>query len=568
MFNDYYTILGVSFDATQSEIKQAYRKQVKKWHPDRNSDPSAKERITDIIEAYLILSNEIDRQKYDDEYEKYFKARSRQGQAPPGPRDKDLLERMYEAAKKAKKYAKGTYKDIVNIGATAIKESLRFVLKFLLILFVSSIVIGIIYTIVFELKDRNVKVRSLDSLPHFTNKDKYSSHNIPYFGTFKMPHTIERKTEQTNDINEDPYVAILKARKSVIYKATFQQRGLNSMEAQAKQEYARVLISTEIIQPNQFPLKLEGLNIKHSEIDQFYDSIKEQFLRDLMIMGGSVISWDKAELVSINDQKALHISYLRKMHDSPPVKVNCYFFKKRDTLRSITMSYRESDALKYKNDFEKILSSIQLTSNKLTGRINNNYLQVEKLNSLPYFNKDDGNVKNFDVEEFGSITLPNNMDSIAVNMGSEHFVTTFFEKRNSRNIQKKAGYAKITIMTKLNVNVKRNINSTQITLSELKDYEDDLFLGYNIKTAKIVEQEKSIPVSFNGIEAFKFSYTVRIEPLRKNFKHITYLIENHDRMHSIVFSSPIENWASREETFLKILESISIPSIYTNNQSN
>ena len=63
---DYYDILGVDRDADQKEIKKAYRKLAKKYHPDRNpDDPEAGEKFKEISEAYGILSDEDKRARYD-----------------------------------------------------------------------------------------------------------------------------------------------------------------------------------------------------------------------------------------------------------------------------------------------------------------------------------------------------------------------------------------------------------------------------------------------------------------------------------------------------------------------
>lgn len=63
---DYYEILGVSKDASDSDIKKAYRKLALKYHPDRNpNDTSAEEKFKELGEAYEILSNEEKRAAYD-----------------------------------------------------------------------------------------------------------------------------------------------------------------------------------------------------------------------------------------------------------------------------------------------------------------------------------------------------------------------------------------------------------------------------------------------------------------------------------------------------------------------
>ncbi len=63
---DFYAILGVSKDASEADIKKAYRKMARKYHPDTNSgDADAERRFKDITEANSVLSDPEDRQQYD-----------------------------------------------------------------------------------------------------------------------------------------------------------------------------------------------------------------------------------------------------------------------------------------------------------------------------------------------------------------------------------------------------------------------------------------------------------------------------------------------------------------------
>ena len=70
-FRDYYEVMGVSRDASADDIKRAYRKLARKYHPDVSKEPDAEARFKEIGEAYEVLKNPEKREAYDQLGQRY-----------------------------------------------------------------------------------------------------------------------------------------------------------------------------------------------------------------------------------------------------------------------------------------------------------------------------------------------------------------------------------------------------------------------------------------------------------------------------------------------------------------
>ena len=80
-YKDYYKTLGVDRNASEKEIKSAYRKLARKYHPDVNpGDKSAEEKFKEVSEAYEVLSDKDKRTKYD-QFGQYWEQMGQPGAA-------------------------------------------------------------------------------------------------------------------------------------------------------------------------------------------------------------------------------------------------------------------------------------------------------------------------------------------------------------------------------------------------------------------------------------------------------------------------------------------------------
>ncbi len=97
---DYYTILGIAKNASDAEIKKAYRQAALKYHPDRNpGDSTAAEKFREAAEAYEVLSNPEQRKQYDQYGQDFGRRRGapeyEEPTPPPHNRPSEIMEELY-----------------------------------------------------------------------------------------------------------------------------------------------------------------------------------------------------------------------------------------------------------------------------------------------------------------------------------------------------------------------------------------------------------------------------------------------------------------------------------------
>lgn len=127
MFIDYYQILEIEPTHPQSEIKNAYKRQARRWHPDKNPGKDTTQEMQDVNEAYLILNDSEARKRYDLEYKLYNQfVRAERTKAGAKKDFNEEPHRSYESAQSEYQFSDETLKNWMD---NARRQSAEYVQK-------------------------------------------------------------------------------------------------------------------------------------------------------------------------------------------------------------------------------------------------------------------------------------------------------------------------------------------------------------------------------------------------------------------------------------------------------
>lgn len=337
MFKDYYKILGIAPNATQEEIKKAYRTKSMRWHPDRNPGMDTTAKMQDINEAYNILKDSATKARYDAEYAKFNK------EPAYDIKDEALKDDIKEARKAAEDYVREFYASLKKDSKKAAKGAWEEAKYYVIITLVMSFI--------------GLAVMTCNGAPLsqfvYQNANQWKRQTLFNSFTVAIPVTVEMQTKNS-PYGRQMTSAGYQFRDDVVI---FNQKGLCDMNQKAMNQYCRIMFS--------FYKGVPGDFLKRNETETL-DAAYKQMLKEMVdaeigynsrLMGTIDYQW-----VRINNANAILVSYKRTGNNfdtTIPVCCKMLIFQDNNRLVKMMLSYREKEAYLWADDFEQVLRSFE-----------------------------------------------------------------------------------------------------------------------------------------------------------------------------------------------------------------
>lgn len=350
----------------------------------------------------------------------------------------------------------------------------------------------------------------------------------------------------------------------IIYKVEFLQKSFNNHKTQDILKSSRITVKTERLKDESSIIDYTDQKTTSSDINKFVGDIISK-IRHIANNSEIRIFNDSWEVIEVNNQVALCISFMRKIKNNPTEKVIIYWFKRGNILQSLSMSYLEQDTLKCGNDFKKVLNSLRLSTPedvlKIEDVINQNNIKID---TLRYNEFSVGGYYKYYICEFGEIKIPkglirsDNYDTI-----SNIFTTYFFQNQ----ILPLTKSARISISTQagLGNEILENSKSLEMNIDELNEFNFTVKNGYiqlnKTNGIEILQWEDTRAVSINKQNALMFSYISQLSNYPPNINSL-YSFDNFDRKNSVTLSYPVKNSAICRAKFESVINSIRLVNIY------
>lgn len=130
-FVDYYKVLNISENATLEEIKKAFRKLAKEFHPDKNKSKDTSAKFREVFEAYEILKDKITRDIFDERRRKFYTTKRTEFNSEKNTKSETYENVKKEAYKRAEYFSRMTFDAFLQSSIFILKKATS---KFALIL--------------------------------------------------------------------------------------------------------------------------------------------------------------------------------------------------------------------------------------------------------------------------------------------------------------------------------------------------------------------------------------------------------------------------------------------------
>lgn len=381
MFKDYYKILGITQQASASEIKSAYRSMSMKWHPDKNPQMDVTSIMQDINEAYAILKDELKRRRYDTEYNIFIKQYHQESVYKKKEENDNHTydweynydiqdETLKEDIKTAREYAK----ELVNEFLKSFKDTSKKAAKgawssakgYIFVAIFLTVIGGIVktcaktdtqYTESYEMDDSyNTRINNKTSthpptktLSTFSPPESWDKYTINNAFSISVPSTVELRHEY------DPYTRRLNELGFVCNSnnIVFQQKGLSNKDPEAYKHYCRIMIMHAVGNAGDF---------LHSYEAEHIDYEAKQFLKELVLseLGpNSLLGEPTFEWICIGTTKAIEIKYRRTGNDNNTTACTMYLLFNYDEMVKMIISYREQEKNIWLPDLNNVIKTFK-----------------------------------------------------------------------------------------------------------------------------------------------------------------------------------------------------------------
>lgn len=336
---NYYGILNLDFfESNQNTIRNSYRKLTEKFHPNNYTGEDLKDRLIEINEAFLVLSDSLTKKIYDS-------ALSADANCDFATLNNQINEKRNKAEAFILSYFSGTQKKKASFW--------KIVGIILLVLFTIGTIGRIVATCSQQIRTNEPITSASTTLQRYTPPSDWTYYKIDDAFSLYIPPTLEIRSEY------DRYTQFLSNHHLAISNAdvVFQQKDLGEMSNKAFSTYCRVMAERYYVGADNVEHHFESPQLTTED----YAELRS--IADAELGPWSYITTPKYEWISINGTKGIDISYSRQGTEGEVI-CHIYLFFNYDEFVKIITSYRKVDEQTWKRDIEDVVKTFKWVNPK------------------------------------------------------------------------------------------------------------------------------------------------------------------------------------------------------------